>query len=136
MKIQAIVFFFLALLNSWTNAFTLINSTQRQALRPLCSSVSADQFDDAMIGQIIGKQVWADQEKAIGELESKPVTSQSVLLGTSAFLLSTLVLMAAFPPTEVVSASAETTQTVVQQLAVTQDDATTLLDQSAGFFFY
>ena len=102
--------------------------------QPLYSSFPADQFNDAFVEQIFGEQVWNEEKKTVVSQSENMTTTESVLLATNAFLISTLLLMATLPMTQAVPAS-YSAQDVTTSLAT--DDATlALIDQSAGIFFF
>ena len=135
MKVQAILCFLLISFQSWATAFAPSKTRGRMVAQPLYSSFPADQFNDAFVEQIFGEQVWNEEKKTVvSQSENNMTTTESVLLATNAFLISTLLLMATLPMTQAVPAS-YSAQDVATSLAT--DDATlALIDQSAGIFFF
>ena len=107
----------------------------------LYSSISADQLNDASFVE----QLLVDNKVLSKQNENKDsgleMTAETILLGFNAVLLSVLIAMSALSPTEAVSSPSLTEgSTQAQVISAVQANHETLvdtvLDQSAGFFFF
>ena len=112
MKIQALLCLLLVSLNSWATAFAPAKSAGRQVTQPLYSAFSADdQFDDKFMEKIVSKSR-IEAKASVAPKTEKKMTLETVLLATNAFLLGTLLLVAAFPITDAIPAAPEATKVV------------------------